>query len=204
MCKYWSAIIDRNGKVWSDRSTSSHEELIKKAGLKDEKLENRDFVRIEIAPKKDILLFSKKPEDWAFRVDEKGTLPEWYLRQCSHFERQCWTEWKVSLKATLWKLDFSAVMKFISSLKKIRYFKPDGKPKKEWKLFEANTWDAAWAAAGAAAGDAALMARILMCNGLKLDIKHKKHAEARMKVWQKGYGLRCDVNGVLYVYAKKG
>jgi hypothetical protein len=29
-----------------------------------------------------------------------------------------------------------------------------------------------------------------------------KHAEARMEVWKKGYGLRCDANDKLYVYAK--
>jgi hypothetical protein len=37
----------------------------------------------------------------------------------------------------------------------------------------------------------------------KLDPKHIKHAEARMDVWRAGYGLRCDVNGKLYVYGVK-
>ncbi len=86
----------------------------------------------------------------------------------------------------------------------------------------AAAWDAAWAAAwaaaraaagdaagaaagdaaGAAAGDAALMARVLICSGTKLDKKHIKHAQARWRVWQKGYGLLCDVNGVLFVYRR--
>ena len=30
--------------------------------------------------------------------------------------------------------------------------------------------------------------------------KHLKHTKARWEVWQKGYGLLCDVDGVLYVY----
>jgi hypothetical protein len=33
--------------------------------------------------------------------------------------------------------------------------------------------------------------------------KHEAHAKARMEVWKKGYGLYGDINGKLYVYAKK-
>jgi DNA excision repair protein ERCC-3 len=50
MCNFWTCIIDRNLKVHYDGNTSSHEEIIKKAGLKDNKLIDRDFVRIEINP----------------------------------------------------------------------------------------------------------------------------------------------------------
>jgi hypothetical protein len=28
-------------------------------------------------------------------------------------------------------------------------------------------------------------------------------SDARMRVWKKGYGLSCDVNGKLYVYGVK-
>ena len=61
--------------------------------------------------------------------------------------------------------------------------------------------DAAGAAAGAAARDAALMARLMVVADLPVDPKHFIHAAARWQVWQKGWGLVCDVNGVLYVYA---
>ena len=44
------------------------------------------------------------------------------------------------------------------------------------------------------------MARIKVCEGLKLDKKHIDHANARWEVWQKGYALLCDIKGVLYVY----
>lgn len=40
-------------------------------------------------------------------------------------------------------------------LEEIRYFKPDGKPNKEWKVFYADTWGRACAAAHDAAVDAA-------------------------------------------------
>jgi len=48
MCKFWSCVIDRRLKVWSDGNSSSHEVIIEKAGLNDNKLEDRDFVRLEI------------------------------------------------------------------------------------------------------------------------------------------------------------
>ena len=54
-----------------------------------------------------------------------------------------------------------------------------------------------------AAWDAALYAEIkYVCSGLSIDQKHIDHARARWNVWQKGYALLCDVDGVLYVYAK--
>ena len=64
--------------------------------------------------------------------------------------------------------------------------------------------DAARDAAWDAALDAALFARCLVVLDLKVDFKHFAHANARMQVWRKGYCLKCDVNGVFYVYAKKG
>ena len=174
---------------------------------------------------------------------------------------------------------------------KTRFFKPDGKPRKEWKVFYGKTlgaaldaardaagdaaldaagdaaldaaWgaaldaargaarDAAWGAAGGAARDAAwgaaggaawgaargaardaawgaawdaargaaldaargaardaargaaLISDYIIVADLKFKDKkkHLVHVKARWEVWQKGYGLLCDVDGVLYVYA---
>lgn len=53
-----------------------------------------------------------------------------------------------------------------------------------------------------AARDAALWARMLICSGLPLAQRHIEHARARMEVWRRGYGLLCDVDGVLYVYER--
>jgi hypothetical protein len=61
--------------------------------------------------------------------------------------------------------------------------------------------DAAWAAAGDAAWAAALLARCLVVAD-KLDKKYMDHAVARWNVWKYGYGLLCDIDGVLYVYRK--
>ena len=129
--------------------------------------------------------------------------------------------------------------------------KKGAKPKKAWRVFEAETWAAAraaaWAAARAAAwdaawvdawtiarttareaaraaagdaartiarttareaardaeGDAALLARIKVCAGLKLEPKHVKHAEERWEANKRGFRVLCDVDGVLYVYRQK-
>jgi len=64
------------------------------------------------------------------------------------------------------------------------------------------TWDAAWDATWAAARAAGLYNQVVnICADLKLDEKHIEHAKASWQVWQKGYCLLCDMNGVLYVYA---
>ena len=120
-----------------------------------------------------------------------------------------------------WWLD---CIEFVDSMKAVAFFKPDGKPLRKWKLFRGETWaaardtarDAAWATVWAAAGDAARDAAWdaawdaalwvianFVCAGLPLQLQHIEHARRRWKVWQKGYALLCDVNGVLYVYAKK-
>jgi hypothetical protein len=63
-------------------------------------------------------------------------------------------------------------------------------------------WVAARDAAWAVSGDAGLWSQVLVCGGLPLDQRHIDHARARMDVWRRGYGLLCDVDGVLYVYEK--
>ena len=181
---------------------------------------------------------------------------KWYKWGCSVYEAEAediisWEEDKcVARKVRLlkevkhpkWWTDCEG---WIATLKDIAWLKPDGKPKKEWKLFETRgaaknaamdaardvsrdtagnaawaavwtaawdaagdaAWVAAWDAAGDAAGDAAwdtaLYTRgIFICDGLPLAEKHKTHIKKRMEVWQKGYGLWGDINGVFYVYKK--
>lgn len=164
----------------------------------------------------------------------------------------------------------------LTRVKNIQYFKPDGNPKKEWKVFfipynlDFARWEAELAASkiakdwmyrdsrglahsaakqavlkdpvrnnaqheaeyavsyaakyrlekfghhasgGLAFGsdvaitwdainDATLMARLISVKDLdfKDKEKHINHAKARMEVWEKGYGLLCELNGVFYVY----
>ena len=99
---------------------------------------------------------------------------------------------------------------FIEGIAKIRWFDNHLPPRKEWKIFE--TWDAAWDVArnvarnapwdavGDATRDAELFVRA--CVALPAKSKHWKHIKARWDVWERGYGLLCDVDGTLYVYKK--
>jgi hypothetical protein len=72
-----------------------------------------------------------------------------------------------------------------------------------WAAAMAAAGDAAWAAARDAAGDAALYVLACgICADLPLADAHRQHAAARWRVWWSGYGLACDVQGVLYVYER--
>jgi hypothetical protein len=117
------------------------------------------------------------------------------------------------------------VERFVTeAIPRIPWFRPDGKPDPAWRLFTAPSryaaraaaWDAArdaaraaaWDAAWAAAWDAARAAALVVstehvCAGLPLEDRHREHARARWRVWEKGYALLGDVDGVLYVYAKE-
>ena len=88
MCKFWSCLVTRQGKVVWNGNINSHAELITKAGLKDDKLVDRDFVKIEITPVKELTVSRK---NWVLRVDDEGTLPEWFERQRTHYENLCYT-----------------------------------------------------------------------------------------------------------------
>ena len=150
MCQFWTCIIDRKMKVHYDGNTSSHEEIIEKAGLKDNKLIDRDFVRIEITPSK----LTMNPKDWTLKVDEEKTLPDWFVKNREKADRKCYA----TLFAYLKVCHIEEVAEFIDSLKKIKYLDMHGKPKKEWKVFYGNTWSAADSAAFSAARSAAYSA----------------------------------------------
>ena len=64
-----------------------------------------------------------------------------------------------------------------------------------WNAVQNVLQDAAW--------DAALYADFIIVSDLEFrdKEKHRKHVEARWEVWRKGYGLLCDMDGLLYVYA---
>jgi hypothetical protein len=259
MCKYFSCIVIKDLRVLWDANNSSHEEVIKKAGLKDDKLQDRDFVRLEMVPNKQGF-FTQAEKDWDYKVDEKGTLPEWYSKKEEEIKKKVWLECQKSFKP--YKRQLKEVGKFLLEIPKIRWLDFHGKIDANWHMsFGINlaaardavgdavgdaagdavgdavgdaAWDAArdavgdavgdaargaaWDAArdavgdavGDAAGDAArgaawdaaIYARCLLVKD-KIAKKHFEHAKARMAVWKAGYGLRCDVNGKLFVYGAK-
>ena len=76
MCNDFSAIVTTDRKVYFCE-TDSHEELIKRLGLSDDKLADRDWVRVECLP----------PYRDEVTVDEPGTVPGWYMAQRGVIER---------------------------------------------------------------------------------------------------------------------
>ena len=85
----------------------------------------------------------------------------------------------------------------VADISRVPWFARRGPVDPAWHVFPSR------AAAGAAARDAALYIVVChVCADLPLDQAHRDHAAARWAVWQAGYGLFCDVGGVLYVYER--
>jgi hypothetical protein len=85
------------------------------------------------------------------------------------------------------------VEQFIEAIKNIKWMDNHEEIKKEWKIFETR------ASAYDSACDSALYASCLISDP---GLPHSKQVTDRLDVWLRGYGLLCDVNGVLYVYKK--
>ena len=100
MCQYFSCIITRDFKVHYSKKTCSHEDLIAEFKLEDTKLEDRDFVRIEISPK-NMENLTRNPQDWTYKVDEEDTIPAWYKKEKAKAEEAVWVAWAESVKIQL-------------------------------------------------------------------------------------------------------
>jgi len=86
------------------------------------------------------------------------------------------------------------VEQFLEASKQVKWFDNHGEVKKEWKVFD--TWSQAWSQAGVTF---ALYASCLIADP---GLPHSKYATDCLDVWLQGYGLLCDINGVLYVYRR--
>ena len=100
MCQFFSCIITRDLKVHWSKRTMAHEDLLSELRLEDKKLEERDFVKIEIAPK-DVKKVSRSRDDWNFKVDEERTLPNWYDENVVKCQGACWKAWQESVHVNL-------------------------------------------------------------------------------------------------------
>ena len=100
MCKYFSCIVTRDLKVYWSKSGPNHEAVICEAKLDDLKLEDREFVRIEIIPN-NVIKVTRNKKDWTLVVDEEGTLPTWFQRERKMAESKCWLAWKESIQLQL-------------------------------------------------------------------------------------------------------
>lgn len=99
MCNYWSCILHRDGRVLHVLDEDSHEAIVQHYHLDDNKLADRDFVRIEIVPN-DIM--SADRADWSYRVDEPRTLPDWYANDTRRWDAVVWAEWERVMSEQIW------------------------------------------------------------------------------------------------------
>ena len=100
MCRYFSCILTKDKKVIWDKRTISHEKLIENAKLIDDRLVNRNFIRMEIIPK-DEKNITRNKKDWKLVVDENDTIPEWYQGNKEKLDKLCWNAWKKSIEINL-------------------------------------------------------------------------------------------------------
>ena len=87
------------------KTSVEHEEILAAIKVEDAKDQDklklhRSFVRIEIQPSNQAEM-TRNPEDWTLKVDEEGTLPEWFLENRKKAEEACWLAWKESVQIQL-------------------------------------------------------------------------------------------------------
>jgi len=99
-CQYFSCIITKDFKVHWSKRTMAHEDLLAELKLEDKKLEERDFVKIEIAPKNNAKM-TRDRNDWVYIIDEERTLPNWYDENVVKCQAACWKAWQESVEACL-------------------------------------------------------------------------------------------------------
>jgi len=100
MCQFFSCIITKDLKVHWSKRTVAHEDLLSELRLEDKKLEERDFVKIEIAPKNNAKM-TRDRNDWVYIIDEERTLPNWYDENIVKCQKACWKAWEESVQVNL-------------------------------------------------------------------------------------------------------
>jgi hypothetical protein len=75
MCKFYSAIVMRNGDLLHNENLQSHEDIIRLFNINDTQINCDNFVRVEFTPLKE----SDYPdiEKYLLKVDEDST-PDWF------------------------------------------------------------------------------------------------------------------------------
>jgi hypothetical protein len=97
MCKAFSCLFLKSGRVLWKFAVDSHEELISENNISDDG-RKQDFVRVEITPKNGSYL---RPDEWVFRVDQNET-PEWFGKD--YAKKMCFTahgDWLKKLRTVL-------------------------------------------------------------------------------------------------------
>jgi len=75
--------------------SNDHAPIVAKFNLKDEKLIDRDFVRLELLPLGS--LTSIRKSEWLVHVDEEGSLPSWFEEEKETWFDRCKTRMVLSV-----------------------------------------------------------------------------------------------------------
>jgi hypothetical protein len=163
MCKAFSCIVDRKGKVYWKLGIDSHDELIKKFKLDEpieikmnkELKEKLEWCKVEVTPTNNNYL---KPDSWSLSVDETVT-PQWFTDNQDSYKRGCFKakdEWFKQLSGKLKKiLNYEEVENPVHPFK-IKAGKVDNKIKqllKTWASIWDSVGDSIWDSIRASIGD---------------------------------------------------
>ena len=86
MCNYKSGIVTRDGQVFVEIDTDSHEEIVNRHKLHEGTTADpwANYVSAECLPRRDLL--SRRREDWDYRLDEPDRKPAWYAEDEARYE----------------------------------------------------------------------------------------------------------------------
>ena len=98
MCKFWSAVIDRTGKVYHLGEITSHEKVIEKFKLKDGDMNNICRIEIPVIDKFDFLPETK----WQVKIDQPET-PSWLTEEMKNSAIKTFSSWNTVVFQKKWK-----------------------------------------------------------------------------------------------------
>ena len=104
ICKAFSGICVKSGKVYWKTGIDSHNDIVDKFKLKDDKVGK--LCPFEISPKNNDYL---NPDEWVFKFDE--FTPDWW--KSSH-EKHCWESFKTWKKEVYSKIRLKEARNLIS------------------------------------------------------------------------------------------
>jgi len=149
MCKAFSCIVTRQGKVYWEVSTNSHDILISKFKVRDDTVDMEEIghAKIEIIPDQNRRYPYLYPDSkWALKIDENVT-PSWLLQMHKDKVWEAWNEWR----RIVYQFNYQETLKPIHPFKISKHIpnKNDILLLKEWASVETSIWTSVKGSVGA-------------------------------------------------------
>jgi hypothetical protein len=153
MCNFFSAIIDKNYKVYWKRGVDSHSDLVELFKLKEpsfdgppktnrEVAEKMKWAKVEIVPKDKDYLLGPDKKNWEFFVDEEISPPWWN----KSYEKPVWGAFKEGVKIYdefNWKEAKNPIHPF-KIKPPVKITKKHLDLLEEWASVRASVWESVW------------------------------------------------------------